>query len=237
MGTKLSPVGSSQSGGGSIGPTTPTDFTEGSVIFAGADYLAENNAAFKWDNTTNKENLQVTSDGDSDTATLYAMNLLFNGTRGLKIRSTNAGAFFPAHVRLENVAYGTYCPITVGNFNGLYSQVVGQGKWHFDSALSGTCSRFAINTAGSALSEAVADVLTSFATQVGHRIKLAATPTANAIEVLSNADAVLTAILAGGGLQPASMADGSAPNNSLYYSTTASKLVYKDAGGVVNALY
>ena len=52
MGTKLSPVGSSQSGGGSIGPTTPTDFTEGSVIFAGASELAENNTAFNWSNST-----------------------------------------------------------------------------------------------------------------------------------------------------------------------------------------
>lgn len=36
---------------------------------------------------------------------------------------------------------------------------------------------------------------------------------------------------------PASMADASAPNNSIYYSTTQSKLVYKDGGGTVNNLY
>lgn len=54
MGTKLSPVGSSQSGGGSIGPTTPTDFTEGSVIFAGAGgVLAQDNAAFSFNPTSN----------------------------------------------------------------------------------------------------------------------------------------------------------------------------------------
>ena len=54
MGTKLSPVGSSQSGGGSIGPTTPTDFTEGSVIFAGASgLLAQDNATFSFNPTTN----------------------------------------------------------------------------------------------------------------------------------------------------------------------------------------
>ena len=33
------------------------------------------------------------------------------------------------------------------------------------------------------------------------------------------------------------MADASAPNSSLYYSTTANKLVYKDGGGTVNNLY
>lgn len=36
---------------------------------------------------------------------------------------------------------------------------------------------------------------------------------------------------------PPSLADGSAPNGTVYYSTTQSKLVYKDAGGVVHALY
>lgn len=41
----------------------------------------------------------------------------------------------------------------------------------------------------------------------------------------------------GGYLQPISSTDAAAPNNSVYYSTTASKLVYKDAGGAVNNLY
>jgi len=36
---------------------------------------------------------------------------------------------------------------------------------------------------------------------------------------------------------PASLADANAPNNSIYYSTTASKLVYKNSAGVVNNLY
>jgi len=35
----------------------------------------------------------------------------------------------------------------------------------------------------------------------------------------------------------ASMADADAPNSTLYFSTTASKLVWKDASGVVNNLY
>ena len=39
------------------------------------------------------------------------------------------------------------------------------------------------------------------------------------------------------GIRIGSLADGSAANNSLYYSTTQSKLVFKDAGGTVNVLY
>lgn len=40
-----------------------------------------------------------------------------------------------------------------------------------------------------------------------------------------------------GGITPASMADASAANGTLYYSTDAGKLVFKDSGGTVNALY
>lgn len=39
------------------------------------------------------------------------------------------------------------------------------------------------------------------------------------------------------GLTPAHMTDGAASNDTIYYSTTANKLVYKDSGGVVNNLY
>jgi hypothetical protein len=38
-------------------------------------------------------------------------------------------------------------------------------------------------------------------------------------------------------LKPPSLANAAAPNNSIYYSTDASKLVYKDPSGVVNNLY
>lgn len=36
---------------------------------------------------------------------------------------------------------------------------------------------------------------------------------------------------------PISSADADAPNNSIYYSTDSTKLVYKDSLGVVNDLY
>ena len=41
----------------------------------------------------------------------------------------------------------------------------------------------------------------------------------------------------GSGLGLVSLADSAAPNDSIYYSTTASKPAYKDAGGTVHALY
>ena len=38
-------------------------------------------------------------------------------------------------------------------------------------------------------------------------------------------------------LQPQSLQDADASNNTIYYSLTQLKLVYKDSGGVVNNLY
>lgn len=39
------------------------------------------------------------------------------------------------------------------------------------------------------------------------------------------------------GWHPPSFADADAVNNTVYYSTTASKLAYKDSGGTIHALY
>ncbi len=72
---------------------------------------------------------------------------------------------------------------------------------------------------------------------IGQIIKLAATPTANALEVRSSGNSVLSALTSTGAFSPPSLADAAAANNTIYYSTTASKLVYKDPGGTVNALY
>lgn len=38
-------------------------------------------------------------------------------------------------------------------------------------------------------------------------------------------------------VSPPTLADADAANNTIYYSSTASKLVYKDSGGVVRNLY
>jgi len=46
-----------------------------------------------------------------------------------------------------------------------------------------------------------------------------------------------TARLDGNGYHPPTLTDSAAPNNSVYYSSTASKLAYKDAGGTVHTMY
>lgn len=64
-----------------------------------------------------------------------------------------------------------------------------------------------------------------------------ASNTANLQEWQNNAGTALSAVKSDGSIQPASLADSAATNNSIYYSTTAGKLVYKDSSGTVNNLY
>jgi len=54
---------------------------------------------------------------------------------------------------------------------------------------------------------------------------------------LIGGDSKYMEIDANGFIKPASSTDALAPNNSVYYSTDQSKLVYKDSGGSVNDLY
>ena len=50
--------------------------------------------------------------------------------------------------------------------------------------------------------------------------------------VIANTDVTIR-----GSVGVGSIADGSAPNSTIYYSTTQSKLVYKNSAGTVNVLY
>lgn len=68
-------------------------------------------------------------------------------------------------------------------------------------------------------------------------VKSTASQTANTVEIRDSAGTALSFFRANAAWKPASMTDASAANDSVYYSTTASKLVYKDSGGTVNALY
>src|ERR1035441_4939019 len=86
---RLTTITSANSGGGgggvsTIGPTTPTTLTPGSVVFAGASTLAQDNANFFWDST----NHVLSTTGLTVTAAptfsaLTAGSVPFAGTAGL----------------------------------------------------------------------------------------------------------------------------------------------------------
>lgn len=68
-------------------------------------------------------------------------------------------------------------------------------------------------------------------------VKAYSSQTANLVEWQNSSGTAMAGVSKNGGLIPASMADSAAANNTVYYSTTASRLVYKDGSGTVNNLY
>lgn len=80
-------------------------------------------------------------------------------------------------------------------------------------------------------------ILTGSSAAKGIVIRGAASQSANLEEWQDSTGSVLSAIRSNGAIQPATLADSAAANNSIYYSSTAGKLVYKDSAGTVNNLY
>lgn len=75
------------------------------------------------------------------------------------------------------------------------------------------------------------------AAKVGAVFQGAVSQAANLTEWRDSSGTALAAIAKNGAVKPPSLADAAAESNTLYYSTTASKLVYKDGSGSVNALH
>ena len=69
------------------------------------------------------------------------------------------------------------------------------------------------------------------------KVSLTTPPTESYFSVFQGAAESDMLVRGDGTIKPAQLADTAAANDSIYYSTTASKLVYKDLGGTVRALY
>lgn len=68
-------------------------------------------------------------------------------------------------------------------------------------------------------------------------IEAVASQTNDLLQFRDSSDNVLASVKPNGAISPATLADSSADNNTIYYSSTQSKLVYKDSGGTVHDLY
>lgn len=79
--------------------------------------------------------------------------------------------------------------------------------------------------------------VTPDASSLGMVVKGTSSQSVDMLQIRNSSDTVLMGVTKNGGIKLASMADGDAENSTLYYSTTASKAVYKDSGGTVNNLY
>jgi len=155
-------------------------------------------------------------------------------------------------VYLTNTSAGTY--LQGSNQYGVYSQtshacdnpavIAGNFIAAHTATASGTYGHLAIGVNASAASSmtggtygAAGKFTCASANVAGIQVIAHASQTSNLQEWQNSSGTAVSYIRPDGSLKPASLADSSAVNDSIYYSTTASKLVYKDSGGTVNALY
>lgn len=222
-------IGNNPGGGGgaSIGGAV-TGATEGSVLFAGAGgILAQDNANLFWNDTDNRLGIGLNSGIDGKAHILGVTGVPAMVMQTAALGTTNR--FWEMHNAAGTVIAYSY-------YDGNNAPVFfGPKTWSFGDSAN---EYFQIRGNDFSGTDSAIQVRTVVAGKSGIMVKLAAAQSANAFEVQPDGSTTpLTAIAASGAFLPVSLADGSAPNSSIYYSTTASRLVYKDSGGVVNNLY
>jgi len=115
------------------------------------------------------------------------------------------------------------------------------GLFQIFDITAGTATRMIIDSSGNIGLNSISPgaqlhVTTAAAATKGLVVRGASAQSANLQEWQNSAGSVLSAIKSDGSIQPASLADSAATNNSIYYSTTLSKLVYKNSSGAVSQL-
>ena len=178
------------------------------------------------------EKCNITSDGTN-------VFVFINGTQA--IQWTNINASFSNVVTANAFVVGSN--INIGSTTDeLWTGPTGAFAFRATSGGGTTDLQIKRNAAGQAKITSDGTVLAGLklgatTTVPGLQINAAASGTQPMLQFATNGGSSLGSINYNGGIVPTSMADASAANGTLYYSTDASKLVYKDAGGVVNNLY
>jgi hypothetical protein len=119
------------------------------------------------------------------------------------------------------------------NVAGIYSEIITQsGSGSITNAYGGffRTSHIASNNVG-------VQVSCTNAADLGIVVEAASGQTADLLQFQNSSNSSLSGIDSTGAFRPPSLADSSANNGTIYYSTTQSKLVYKDSSGTVNNLY
>lgn len=131
------------------------------------------------------------------------------------------------YTTIDNISIGYYSLLDC--FNGNYNVAVGAYAGSFGQTLT-KCVFVGYNAKCLNTTETNSIVIGSDSTSKGSNTTVIGNSSTTEAWIYGK-------LIPSGAIQPASISDASAPNNSLYYSTTASKLVFKDSGGNVNNLY
>lgn len=166
-----------------------TGGTENSILFVGAGgVVSQDNANFS------RTAAQFKYKTITEHATNGAFLLQFSGwngvgyTQGLVIETTDAVAYSPIQIIMKNAAYTTRSTMRTGDNNGIYFVGTHNARWSFTCSEGGGLQGFNIYCSNAAVSEAVAELTTGYATQRGFKIKLAASQSADAFQVFASDD-------------------------------------------------
>jgi hypothetical protein len=168
---------------------------------------------------TNNQTLLKFSTPNAASTSELAWNGPGNSTYGMAFRATSGQT---SSWNFEGGNSGMFLFGTLNSVTALWVQddaKIGLGAWNF-SSLRGWVSMHG-GDSGSVTAAVVN----------------AASQSVDSFRVTNNSGTTQFAIGHNGTMKPPTLADSAAENNTIYYSSDASKLVYKDSGGSVNALY
>lgn len=216
--------------------STVTSATAGSVLFAGvAGVLAQDNASLFFDDTNNRLGIGTASPTQaldvSNTGTASQIRYRWASDQCLAFGGDGTqGPYLVSHTNPNDTSFGAYAAVKL-NF-GASGFIVSIAP----SVAAGGARTFTEACRISSTTQIGLLTCTS-ASLKGLVVKAAASQTANLQEWQDSSAAVLSAVAKNGALKIVSLANSAAENSTLYYSTDAAKLVWKDAGGTVNNLY
>ena len=155
-------------------------------------------------------------------------------TGGLLLQN-QPGEYWTDLLKLKTQGYGMQTTFQQGN--GLVLAVGGDTLYLQNNARAVSSITFRLNYTDQAPFTPRIEVISQGANDVLYRAKAHGLQAVNLFEFADSSDVLMSAITKNGSFMPPQIADASAANNTLYFSTDVSKLSYKDPGGTVNRLY
>jgi hypothetical protein len=157
--------------------------------------------------------------------------------RAVQLGHFDAAGNFTSGLSVATNGAVTFAAAIIGSINGIGVPVGGNG-FNFQGSGFFTCASSGVFTFQDGAATSFGRLQLGGTTDAFPSIKRNGTAI-NFRLANDSADCPITAaaITASGAITPATLTDAAAPNGSIYFSSTASRLVYKDSGGTVNNLY
>ena len=165
-------------------------------------------------------------------------NLTFNGTDTILMQQTASSISVPSNIGFGPGNTGNMCQFQFDAYNcwrnpfGYAIQIVAYwGMWIYGNAQELSSSIPLASTAGGPPDQPSLGVVGTYVSAPVMIVQGAASQSGDLQQWTNSTPTVLTRVRADGSIALPTIADASAVNSSLYFSSTTSKLCYKDSSG------